>query len=709
MTQDREQGRRHISRRSALGLLLAPALPGIALAQSASPASGPRASTGVTATAGRIPPPRDGTVDILHGVTVPDPFRPLEDPSRADVQAWVAYLDGEARGQLEGNPLHARVTEFLRDQGRYRRSGGQRPLGTQHIRWVADGVKEQSWLEIAAKPDEPGRPLLDPNTMGADGSVSLWGIYPDRLAQKVAYTTVENGGDAQVLRIRDVRTGLDLLDRLEGCRFTSVAWLAEGNGFYYTRPPLAAETGHDRTSHLLCYHQLGYPQAADRIVYRFPRRTNLYMGISASYTTNQLFLFAGIGTDRNNGFWAGPLADAGLLTMLFPIGRASFRPIRNVGASHYAITDLDAPKGRIVRMTQGDPRTGSWQTIIPEGDGVIDGAALAGNRLVVRRFKDLGHQIAVHDLDGKKVADVPIEGRVRVGFERPDRVANTLVLDVDDRQRPTRHVRIKIETGEIEATTPSAAPHTLADIETREIKARTKYGTEIPVIVMHRPGLARDGTNRTLLYGYGSYGITQWPAYSPLAAAWIRLGGVFAVAHIRGGGEFGREWHQAGRLGKKQTAIDDFHSAAELLVAERITESKRLGIFGASSGGRLVLGAMVQRPELYGAVVAGVPVADMFRFHKHTFGISWTQEYGDPEKAEEFKWLQAISPLHLIKPNVAYPPLMILTADNDQRVVPAHAYKFAAALRDAAPAVRGLCQNPAGSGPWWRQFSVKRY
>ena len=687
------------SRRHVLGALgstatlaLAPAaLTQRALAQRAPSATAARAGLPLTA-------PRDDTADVLHGVRIEDPFRPLEDPNRADVQAYVASLDAEARAVLEGNPVHARVVEFLHAQGRYRRTAGHRRLGTQHASWVHDGVKEQGWLEVRNVLEVEGRTLLDPNAMGPNGSVSIWGYYPDRLSQKVAYLTTENGGDAQTLRIRDVRTGVDLLDRIEGCRFSSVAWLPDGTSFYYTRPPLSNEQGWEPTSHHLFHHQLGYPQVADRMVWRFARRSNVFMSLNTSYTANQLMLTARTGTDEKAGFWVGPISDASLLTMIVPIGRSSFWSIRNVGAVHYAVTDLDAPKRRIVRLTLGDPRSGSWQTIIPESDGVIDGATLVANRFVVRRFKDLGHQVAIHDIEGKKQADIPIEGTVRIGFERGDRASTEVTLDVDDRRRPVRQVRINVVTGRIEGTTESKAPHTLEGIELREIKARSKDGTEVPLTLMHKPGLKLDGANRTLLYGYGSYGISQWPGYSSLAAAWVRLGGVYAVATIRGGSEFGGDWHRAGRLERKQNALDDFAAAAEKLAADGVSSKAHLGIYGASSGGRLVLGAMMQRPELYGAVVAGVPVADMLRFHKHTFGISWTQEYGDPNRPEDFKWLLGISPLHLVKAGAAYPPLMILTADNDQRVVPAHAYKMAAAIRAASPASEAYVRTRKGAG-----------
>jgi prolyl oligopeptidase len=689
-----ERPRRGYSRREALALL------GATAATMGSPALAQMAPMGVGGPDASSPSaPSDGTVEILHGIRVEDPFRPLEDPSRADVQAWIAAQDRQARALLEGNPVHARVLAFLQASNRYPRMGGMRRVGRSLVSWAFDGTKEQSWLEIREGLADPGRPLLDPNTMGPDGSVSLWSIYPDRLATKIAYLTAENGGDAQVLRIREIRSGIDLLDRLEGCRWTSVAWLPDGNSFYYVRPPLPSEPEEwDRNSHHIFHHQLGYPQSADRMVWRFPRRANVMMTLRRSYATNQLMVSAGTGTDEKRGYWVGPLVDARLLSMMVPIGLGSFWAFRNNLATHFASTDLNAPRGRIVRVIQGDPRPGSWQTIVPESDGVIDGATISGSRLLVRRFKDLGHQLAIYDLEGKKQSDVAIDGTLRINFERGDGEDNELFLDVDDRLRPARMERLDLATGRLETIQASKAPHNLADMQQRQVRAKSKDGTEVPITLIHRPDVALDGSNRTLLYGYGGYGISQWPFYWSLVAAWVRLGGVYAVATIRGGGEFGSTWHEGGRLAKQQNSLDDFAAAAEWLIANGITRRERLGIFGASNGGRLVLANMLQRPDLFGAVVSGVPVADMVRFPKFTFGVSWTPEYGDPSRPDAFKWLMAYSPLHNVKPGQSYPPLMILTADNDQRVVPAHAYKMAATLRAISPATEVYVRTRRGAG-----------
>jgi prolyl oligopeptidase len=686
--------RRNCSRREALALL------GVTAVAIASPAPAQLVSSSETSGASADPvAPSDGTVEIIHGVRVADPFRPLEDQSRADVKGWVAAEDGKARLLLVSDPLHTRATAFLRASGQYPQTSGLRRIGRSFVSWAFDGVKEHSWLEIRDAIGDPGRILIDPNAADPDGSVDLSAFYPDRLGNKIAYLTVENGGDAQVLRIRDIRGGVDLLDRLEGCRWTSVAWLPDGNSFYYARPPLPDEPAEwDRHSHHLFHHQLGYPQAADRMVWHIPRRTNVMMTLRKSYATNQLLLSAGTGTDEKDGFWVGSIFNAALLTLVYPIGRSLLWPFRNNGGAHFAVTDLDAPRNRIVRMTQGDPRPSSWQTIVPEEAGVIDGATITANRLVVRRFKDLGHQLSIYDLEGKKQSDVDIDGTVRVSFSRGDGEDKELYLDVGDRQRSHRVETLNVETAQLQTLYASRAPHDLADIEVKQVHATGKDGTEIPVTLMHRRDIALDGSNRTCLYGYGGFGISLWPYYSNFIAAWIRFGGVFALSYIRGGGELGNAWHEAGRLGKQQNSLDDFAASAEWLSANRITRPDRLGIFGASNGGRLVLATMLQRPELFGAVVSGVPVADMIRFPNFTFGSHWRPEYGDPEKPDDFNWLMAYSPLHNVKCNSKYPPLLILTADNDQRVAPAHAYKMAATIRTSSPSTEVYVRTRRGAG-----------
>lgn len=676
------------SRRDALRLLaaamLAPATAGAAAARG--PLSPPE-------------PPSDDTVEWLHGNEIADPFRPLEDAARADVRAWVAAEDELAREMLKADPLHASVTRFMRATSRYPRSWSTRRAGATYFSVAFDGQREQGWLEARGSLAGVGRRVIDLNEAAPDGSLSLAGWHPDRTGARIAYLTCRHGGDEQMLRVRDVRTGADLPDLIQGCRWTSVVWLADGRSFYYTRPPLPGEPAEwDPTSHLVFHHRLGEPASTDRMVFRVEGARNAFVSIAPSQGASQWQVSARIGTDIRNGLWSGPLADPTRLEQLVPIGLGSFRVVRSVGGSHTAITTWQAPRGRIVRLRQHDPAPESWQTLVPEGPGVIDSAISVAGRLVVRRIEDLGHRLSIHEDDGRKVMEVPVEEGSQISLEIAEAGESELYVDVDSRRHPRRRDRLNVITGSWRTVEPSRAPHDLGDVTVRRVEVAARDGTPIPLTLMHRADFRPDGSARTLLAGYGSYGVPQLPAYSSLAAVWLRLGGVFAVPALRGGGELGTGWHDAGRRAFKQTTMNDFADVSRWLAETGITRADRLGIHGGSSGGRLVLTSILQRPELFGAAVAGVPIADMLRFHRHTFGIAWTQEYGDPDRPEEFGWLHAHSPLHNVRPGTKYPPLLLLTADNDQRVPPCHAWKMGATLRRLSPQTEVWLRTRAGAG-----------
>ena len=307
------------------------------------------------------------------------------------------------------------------------------------------------------------------------------------------------------------------------------------------------------------------------------------------------------------------------------------------------------------------------------------------SRLVVKHLDNLNSRISVYDIGGRKLSTLDFGGPVRVWFGRHNRTDDHLLLEVEERQRPSRIEWLDIFTRKATVFRPTSGKHNLSDLVFRDVTVTSRDGTNVPMTLVHQPGIALDGTNRTLLYAYGGFGIPVWPGYNEFVAAWVRLGGVYAMAAIRGGGEFGQPWHDGGRLANKQNSFNDFIASAEWLIANGYTKPERLGITGASNGGLLVLSCMLQRPDLYGAVVAGVPVADMLRFPRFTFGSNWMFEYGDPSKEADFKTLHAYSPVHNVRPGVKYPPLLVLTADHDDRVVPAHAYKVVATMQSAAP------------------------
>jgi len=646
------------------------------------------------------PAPQDGTVDVFHGRTIADPFRPLEDSTRADVHAWVEAQDRQARAFIDALPTRDKARKYLDQLVNYPRSGLPQQHGTRHFSFFNDGLANQRSFGVQENLAGPRRTVIDGNSLSSDGTVSIAGAFPDRRGTRVAYLLSEAGSDKQTLRVRDVDTGRDLPERLAWCKHTSVAWFLNGRGFFYTRYPSDKDPPEcDRRSHVLCLHPLG-AAANERVIFRLPAHRGVYLRVQASYDARLLKVTAWIGTSEKAGYYVASLEEPGPFSELMPLDVAGFWPIGNVGATHYAMTNLDAPNWRLVRIDQSDPRPDRWHTVIPESELPLDHAAVFDSRLVVKHLENLNSRVTLYDLGGRKLSTLDLGGPVRVWFGRHNRFDDHLLMEVDERQRPSRIEWLDIFARKTSLFRPTASKNSLSDLTFRDVSVASRDGTRVPMTIVHRPDIALDGSNRTLLYAYGGFGIPIWPGYSDTIAAWVRLGGVYAIAAIRGGGEFGQRWHDGGRLGNKQNSFDDFIGAAEWLIANRYTRPDRLGINGASNGGLLVLSCMLQRPELYGAVVAGVPVADMLRFKEFTFGSSWIPEYGDVEKEGDFKVLISYSPLHNVRRDVKYPPLLVLTADHDDRVAPAHAYKFVATMHSQAPGseVRLKVERRAGHG-----------
>jgi prolyl oligopeptidase len=417
-----------------------------------------------------------------------------------------------------------------------------------------------------------------------------------------------------------------------------------------------------------------------------PALRDVYLGLDTSFEEGLLRLRVRVGTSERQGYYVASFDDPSRFVELMPVDVAGFVPIGNLGTGYYALTNLNAPHWRLVRIEQADPRPEHWRTIVPETELPIEHAAVFNNCLVVKHIENLAARLSIINLDGETVARVDLGDLSRVRFGRSRREDDHLLLEIEDYQRQSRIERLELTTGKRTLVRPAGAKHDLSDAVVRQVFVTSRDGTKLPMTLIHRPGIALDGTNRTLLYAYGGFGISLWPGYSERAAAWVRLGGVYAVASLRGGGEFGQAWHDGGRLAQKQHSFDDFIAASEWLIANGYTSPQRLGITGASNGGLLALACMLQRPELYGAVVSAVPVADMLRFQKFNFGSNWMVEYGNPDREADFRTLIAYSPLHNVRSGVAYPPLLVLTADNDDRVAPAHAYKFVATMQEHAPA-----------------------
>jgi prolyl oligopeptidase len=676
-------GRRRMTRRTVVvgGLATGAVI-------SLGPAYGQAAAEGPVARLGDVPSaPHSDTVDMFHGVAIADPYRPLEDSGRADVKVWIEAEDDRARAALESMTTRKSIRDFMNAARDYPRTSIPAQFGRRYFTLISEGLADQRSFGVQEHLEGPRRTLIDASELSKDGTVTIAGVFSDRLGTKVAYLISEAGSDRETLHVRDVDTGQDLSDVLGWCKHTTVAWSRDGRSFFYSRYPGDNDPADwYRRGQIVCQHRLGEPQSADRVVFRRPEALDFYFQVSASMDADLLKIVARTGTSEKAGYFVAPLHDPAQFAEIFPVGAAGFYPIANVGATHYAITNLDAPRWRLVRIDQSDPKPDRWHTVIPESDATLNFAAVFDSKLVVKHYDNVNHRVSLHDLGGEHLSTVDLGSLSSVGAGRYFRGDDHLLLEVNDYKRPGHIEWLDLESGKTSPFRPSAAKYDLSDAVVRQVFVTAKDGARIPMTLIHQPGIAFDGSNRTLLYAYGGFGLALWPYYSEKIAAWVRMGGVYALASIRGGGEYGQPWHDGGRGAHKQTSFDDFIASAEWLIANGYTRPDRLGINGASNGGLLVLSTMLQRPDLFGAVVSAVPVTDMLRFPKFTFGVNWTPEYGNAEKNEaDFKTLLAYSPLHNVRKGVSYPPLLVLTADNDDRVAPAHSYKFVATMRSECP------------------------
>ncbi len=648
--------------------------------------------------------PRGDVVDEYHGTRVPDPYRWLEDPDSPESRAWI-----EAQNELTfahlakisvRDPLKARLTELWN----YERYGSPFFEGAGKNRrfffFKNDGLQNQSVLWVAPAAEEEPRVLLDPNQFSKDGTSSLSSMKVSKDGTRLAYSVSTGGSDWVEWRVRDIEKAEDLEDRVRWSKFSGASFSPDGAGFFYSRYP-EPEEGADLEQanyfHKVYFHRIGEPQDDDRLV--FEDKDHPKRGFSAHVTEDGAYLVLHVweGTDRRNRLYFHPIGKAGVdglkqenFVRLFDEFDASYDFVGNVGSRFFILTDKDAPRRRLVAVDVAAFEAGAapkLEEIIPEPkEDKLESVELLGGGLLVRSLRRASDAVSFHGLDGKKVRDIelPAIGTTSGFSGRADDKSTYYAFT--SFTYPTVIYRLDLETGK---STPWKTPKVgfdPADFVTEQVSYPSKDGTEIPMFVVHKKGIERDGSHPTYLYGYGGFNISLTPAFSVALVAWLERGGVYAQPSLRGGGEFGEAWHEAGMLKKKQTVFDDFAYAAKYLVKEGYTKSEKIGIGGGSNGGLLVGASITQNPKLFGAAVMMVGVLDMLRFHKFTIGHAWVSEYGSAEDPEMFETLMSYSPLHNLKPGTHYPPTLIFTADHDDRVVPAHSFKFAAALQAAQAA-----------------------
>lgn len=639
---------------------------------------------------GKIDYPKTRTVEAqedFFGTSIQDPYRWLEDADHPDVLAWTQTQHDFAQEILGGLPARDTIQNRLTSVWDYPKYGMiPRKIKNRFFFTKNDGLQAQFVLYVQ-EDNQPPRLLIDPNTLSNDGTVSMVDWRPSPDANLMMYGIAESGLDWVTFKICDVNTGQDLPDTLTHIKFSSVAWRKDGAGFFYSRfPENADEQGDDNQdiSHQLYFHALGTTQADDKLIFVHPELKSVIFGSEVSHDDAYLILYISGDSFAFNRLYYRAMSSEDDFIRLFDVLDAEYEFVGNDDTTFYILTSKDSPNKRLIALDIQNPT--EWHTIIPETDDVIEGIIIANHQFVVTYSHHACHQVKIFNKDGVFAKEIQLPSLGRVGFfagagSHPD--DTQIFIPFTSFVQPISLYEYDFTTDKLNSIEEVTVPHFNADdYETKQVFYPSKDGTIVPMFVIAKKGLVLNGDNPTILYGYGGFNIGLTPFYISALPFWLEQGGVYAVANLRGGGEYGEKWHLAGILDKKQNVFDDFHAAAEWLIANKYTSPKKLAIEGRSNGGLLVATAMVQRPDLYGAVICHVPVIDMLRFQHFTAGRYWTSEYGNANTSKDhFDFLLAYSPLHNVKPNTQYPPLLILTADHDDRVVPMHSKKFAATLQ----------------------------
>jgi len=625
--------------------------------------------------------------DDYHGTIVADPYRWLEDDVRESetVKQWVDSENELTFAYLatikEREPIRARL-EALWDYERY---GLPQKKGGRYFYSYNDGLQNQEVVYRQDSLQDEPELLIDPNTWSDDGTIALASYFPSPTGDYFAYLVQDGGSDWRIARIMSIESGEVLDDKLEWLKFTGLSWTADGSGFYYSRYPA---TGADEKfqslnkNQAVYFHRIGDKQADDRLVYTHPEHPD--WGYSANVTDDGRYLVITVwkGTDdRYQIAYQDLQTDGAQPVMLIEGFDFDYTLIGNVDNELYFRTNEAAPRGRLIAIDVNNPDL--RREVIPQNIDVLSSASLVGGRIIGEYMQDAWSLVRIFDTDGKQVGSVDLPGiGTASGFSGRVDDAETFFRYESFDTPPTIN-RLNVVSGEVEIFKRSAVDFNSDDYTVEQVFYESRDGTRVPMFISHRKDVVRDGDRPTLLYGYGGFNISIQPSFSITRLAWMEMGGIYAVANLRGGGEYGEEWHQAGTRLNKQNVFDDFIAAGEYLIEENYTNPGKLAIFGGSNGGLLVGAVTNQRPELFAAAIPAVGVMDMLRFQKFTAGRFWVDDYGSADDPEEFKALYAYSPYHNIEPETHYPAVLVTTADTDDRVVPGHSFKYAAALQAA--------------------------
>lgn len=630
---------------------------------------------------------KSDVVDDYFGAKVAEPYRWLEDDNSSETKAWVEAQNRTTFGYLEQIPERERIKGRLTRLWNFEKFSAPSKKGQRYFYSHNSGLQNQFVLFVTENLKDTGRVLLDPNTLSKDGTVALSGTSISENGKYLAYAISVAGSDWQTWKVRDIDTGKDLADEIQWSKFSGAAWTKDAKGFFYSRYDAPKEgdamKGVNKFQKVY-FHRVGTPQSQDELVYERKDQPDWGFGASVTDDGRWLLISQSEGTERKNRLFIKDLAKPGRAIEPF-LDRfdASYHVVDNDGETFFVQTDQGAPRYRLVAIRKGQTDPKQWKELIAEGKGkeVLQGVNLVGERFVAFWMKDAHTAITFHDLKGRfqKELSLPALGTAGgFGGKRKDMEAFYTFASFT---YPSTIYRYDFKAGKSQIHKAPKVDFDPTVYEVEQVFYPSKDGTKVPMFLVHKRGLKLDGQNPTLLYGYGGFNASMTPSFSPTRLVWLEMGGVYAIANLRGGAEYGKDWWEAGKREKKQNVFDDFIAAGEWLIANKYTSTPKLAINGASNGGLLVGACMTQRPELFGAAIPEVGVMDMLRYHKFTIGWAWKSDYMSSETKEGFANLMTYSPLHKLKPGVKYPATLVTTGDHDDRVVPAHSFKFAATLQ----------------------------
>ena len=627
-------------------------------------------------------------VDDYHGTQVADPYRWLEDVDSDETKAWVEAENAVTFRYLESIPARERIKNRLTELWDYPKYGAPFREGERYFFSKNDGLQNQSVIYVQEGLDGEPRVLIDPNTLSEDGTIALGGLSISDDGKKMAWATNVSGSDWRTWYVRDIDTGRDLTDKVEWSKFSGASWDEKNEGFYYSRynAPTEGDEFEDANYYQkLYYHKVGTPQSEDVLVYERPDQKEWGFGGDVTESGDYLILSVWMGTSPKNLLFYKDLRDPEAeFVELIDEFEADYGFVDHDGTVFYLQTDLDAPKKRLVAVDVTNPAKSEWHEMIAEKDITLRGISMInGNEFVASYMKDAHSVVYCFDHHGHQIGELELPGIGSAGGVGGHREDTEMFYTFTSFLYPPTIFKYDFTTGKSTVFREPEIDVDLSAYTTEQVFYPSKDGTKIPMFIVHKKDIKMDGSNPTLIYGYGGFNVSLTPYFSISRLAWIEMGGIFAMTNLRGGGEYGEDWHQAGMLKNKQNVFDDFIAGGEYLIAEGFTSKDKLACAGGSNGGTLVGAVCNQRPDLFKAALPAVGVMDMLRFHLFTIGWAWASDYGSSEDADMFPTLYAYSPYHNIEDGVDFPAIMITTADHDDRVVPGHSFKYAARIQEA--------------------------